>query len=708
MSNGQDSNTNEEYQEYKYDFFNELFATLSEAPEKDHAKILKSFLLSSINTMREHSVFQLDLLEKIALIALNNVQDVRLYSLEARIKELEEGKPITFGEIVGELVFVIAVEATILVGITSAPVLASTGVLLMTSLRTSARAARATRRTKLVKKLRGIERIRSELVVQELRLLNHLHSRRFKGKSGQKRRARQRDRKITLDELQKVRNQMDYLNQKREFDIEVLSSARSVEEAAEVIDDTKVTDKLAKGLRGLLGTYAHHVDAGKSVSRSFSATAQSKYSEVFVSLGQSQSEGDEEESELYQAFTTTHSVMQVITQCESLKLDIILHYSQMYAILAAVDEDEIFDSFETVLTMEEIEYNLFDLIDLSEDMLANLEDFVVPMELAIWLLYLESNNILEREESASSRTVNEGYSQTSTRFIGNDFVEEILSSIGGKLSDITDSPRTNYIGRRYPGLHILDEHQSYYLFHKFAKKSFSQFADKVPVSKIEGLSDFIHKDVENDTFDNVLSMQKVYFWSGENEERSNLVKEMGIVVIEYFNYIHERISNRTTFGFSDTIPEGTKISDLFNNIQRPTLTEPFPEQPAPSKTLNEFLKEQEELHLAEWESRIFGTFEGLIREYNESLDSYLMNKAILENIRIGIETFDEEQFTKLFMIPAETRLKAKRSAIEGYIGRLENDEQGRTSDKVEQQIDELKQILQDCPVEKTMFSTFPR
>ena len=81
-----------------------------------------------------------------------------------------------------------------------------------------------------------------------------------------------------------------------------------------------------------------------------------------------------------------------------------------------------------------------------------------------------------------------------------------------------------YEGRRYKGLHALDENQVYYLFHKFAKHSFDQFADRIPVSKAKELTDFIYRNVREDAFVDVLALPKVSFWSGENPERVNLIK----------------------------------------------------------------------------------------------------------------------------------------------------------------------------------------
>jgi hypothetical protein len=699
--------------EYKYSLFDELFGALNEAPEQDHGKILKSFLLGCVDQMREHSVFQLDLIEKLGSIALDNVQDVRLYSLEARVREIEQGKPITFGQVVGELFFAIALEAAVLVGVTAAaPLLASLGALVLTSIRTAARSPSATRRIQsAVTKLSAIDERRSQLVAQEMRLLERLHFRRPKGKPGKQRRAQRRARKVTLEELQSSRIEMDYLNRNREFYLLKKGEAESERLPEEFMPRYQnIADiKLSKHIETLMRSYENHVDSGKELTRAFANIAQDRYPQIFASPQSSSGQPDSTSGELYQTFTTTQSVTQLIAQCESFKLDVTLHYSQMHAILAIVDDDAVFDAFETLLVMEDVEYNLFDMIGVTEDMLANLEDFVVPMELAIWLVYLEANNLLEREETPSSRSVSGSHSSATTRFIGDDFVYQTTPSFTKPVSHPTHEsiPQklTIYEGQRYAGLRALDENQSYYLFHKFAKKAFPLFADRVPISKSKDLSDFIHKDVANDAFSDVLSMQKVYFLTGENAERRNLVKEMGVVVIEFFNFLREHVSARTSLGFSDAVPEGTAISTLLGNIEKPLRKELPPEEQPQDMSASDWLAEQEDTHLAEWEERVLTQLAELEVDYDQSLEQYQQTVANRDQY---LEQFSAGMFDDLFLRPAESQLRFMRSKIEGYMGAVENDEQGRTSDAINARILELKGSLTDSPVEKEMFSTFPR
>lgn len=694
--------------EYQYDLFAELFGALNEAPDADHAKILKSFLGNGIDTLREHSVFQLDLLEKLASIALNNVQDVRLYSLEARVREIEQGKPITFGDILGEVFFAIAVEAVILTSVTyAAPVLASLGALILTNIKTSARSPMMTRRVQAVmKKLDAIDYRRSELVNQDMRLLSRLHSRTPKGRAGKKRKSWYRNRKVSQEELTSTRVELDYLNRNRQFYAQKLedvtkSSLVTTEEFAPRYQNIAEI-KLSKNLDTLKKNYDHHIDSGKTVFRAFSAVAAEKFPDIFSPTDQQGGEEDGTKVELYESFTTSHSVMQMISQCESLKLDVILHYSQMRAIMDAVDEKSVFDAIETVFVLEEIENNLFDVIDISETMLANLEDFVVPMELAIWLIYLETNNVLQRDKNSSNKSVSiGGYSSEDTRFIGDNFVVQIIES----TPSIRDSPRTTFESRYYPGLQALDEHQAYYLYHKFAKKSFALYADQVPVSKSKDLADFIHKDVANDAFSDVLAMQKVFFWTGENEERSNLIKEMGVVVIEYFNYLRDHIAAKKTYGFSDTIAEGTAIATLLSNIDKPILAETDPVPPRPSETADDWLAQQEAAHEAEWEERTLTTLDTLNYEYQRALVNY---EHYDTNVREKYGDMPVDQLNDFFLVPSLNQISSVRTAIEGYIGSLQNDEQERMTDAIAERIDQLEQLLQDSPAEKEMFSTFPR
>ena len=560
-----------------------------------------------------------------------------------------------------------------------------------------------------MKKLEVIDYRRSELVAQDMRLLSRLHARRPKGRAGRKRKSWYRNRKVTLEELQSTRLEIDFLNRNREFyaqKAETLSAQAEAERYSpryQSLYENVAEYKLNRKMKGLIENYAHHVDAGKSMTRAFAAEAEKNFPQAFTTDDAQAGTAEDETGAIYESFTTSHSVTQLIAQCESLKLDVILHYSQMRAIMNNVGDDDIFDAIETILVMEEIENNLFDLIEVSETMLANLNDFVAPMELAIWLIYLESNSILERDRSSSNKQVSHlRSSPETTRFIGDDFVEEFLQMPAFP----TDSPRWTYSARSYPGLHALDEHQAYYLFHKFARKSFALYADQIPVSKDETLSNFIHRDVQNDAFAEVLSMQKVFFWSGENEERSNLVKEMGVAVIEYFNFIRERLTAMKTFGFSDAIPEGTAIGSLLERIEKPTLAELEPPPPAPTASPEEWLAEQEESYLKGWEARTLERLAVLNFDYDRALDEY---KYYFYTVQPKyLEVIGQEQLNDFFLIEAEKQLSSVRSAAEGYIATVEEDEQGRRSDAIDEQIEQLKIKLMECPVEKEMFSSFSR
>jgi hypothetical protein len=683
--------------DYRYDLFSEIFGALNEAPPEDQGKLLKAFLCGGIDTMREHTAMQLDMLEKLASIALDNVQDVRLYSLEARVRELEAGKPVTFGQIFGELVFVIAMEVVVLAGVTAAaPVLAGVGALILTNIKTSARSANITRRA-AVRSSNELEMRRSNLVVEEMRLLQRLHARSPRGKPNNKqRRALRRQRTVSLDELHMARTEVDYLDQNRAFEIQRMTQDSVEALAARYQDTTRI--RFSKNIERLMHDYAHHLDAGKEIVRAFELEALARMPQAFP---QEASNAGSEDGELHDAFTTSHSVMQMIAQCESLKLDVNLHFSQMRAMLDAINEDTIFESFETVLVMEELDNNLFSTIDVTERMLASLDDFVVPMELAIWLTYLEANGVLDRETSPSNRTVSVSLSKTGTRFVANDFVNEVTQTTAG----VTDSPRATYSGRRYAGLHVLDENQAYYLFHKFAKKVFDAYADRVPVAKTTELTNFIHRHVLERAYDDVLAMPKTYFWSGDNVERRDLIKEMGIVVIEYFNFVRDRILSKKTLGFSDTIPEGTAIADLFGVIEKPLLNEQRPEESAPTATATEWLEDQEAVHLAQWEERALQTLAEREAYYDEALAHLEQMVAAREVHEVS---FPGDAFHTLYIAPAERSVLSARSSIEHYIGELENDAEGRTSDAIEARIDELLRKVASCPVEKEMFSTFPR
>ncbi|HRO10273.1 hypothetical protein [Amaricoccus sp.] len=684
---------------FEFDMISELFGAIAEAPEKDHGRILKAFLLNGIDTMREHTAFQLDLLEKLAAIALNNVQDVRLYSLEARMKEIEQGKPVTFGAVMAELFFALAVEAAILVGVTAAaPVVAGAGALLLSNIKTAVRAPRRTHRIALTRRARSIvDEARADLARSEQRLLDQLQAPRQRGPNRAAERAAWRERKVadkaTAAELAEIRRKIFHMDRNREFHVQELVAAQvpfeTVAPQFQDLEAAKVGGKLA----ALIADYAHHVDAGKSGVRAFSLLALKQYPEAFAPPPPGGA------ADLTAAFTTTGALADITRECESLKLDVILHHAQLRAIVEAVDEDEVLEAFETILVLEEIENNLFDTIDLSETMLASLEAFVAPMELAVWLLYLEANNVLDREATPTRRTVAVGGYVAGARFIGDDFVVEVLRSTG----TVADNPSTTYQGLRYSGLHVLDEHQAYYLFHRFAQPAFAQIADRVPKSAAKELGDFIHRDVAARAFDEVLSMQKVFFFSGENAERRDLVKEMGLVVIEFFNFVRQRVRDRDAFGFSDAVPEGTKIAALLDGIEKPELTEAPADAPPPTN-FADWETAQVAAQQADWEERTLVVLDTLSGAYDRALDYYSHNLAMREKYR---ETFSVEMFDDLFFRQAETQLLSTRSAIEAQIATIEADE-AHASDIVDARIEELQRKLFNAPVEREMPSVFGR
>ncbi|WP_299919066.1 hypothetical protein [uncultured Roseobacter sp.] len=685
-------------EDFAYDMYAELFGALNEAPEKDQARILKTFLIGNIDTMREHTVFQLDLIEKLASIALNNVQDVRLHSLEARVRGIEQGEPVTFGQIMGELFFALAVEVTLLAGVTgAAPVLAGASALLLTSIKTSARSKVMMRRIATLpgRKAAVLDRMRSELVGQEVRLLNRLHMR---GPPKSRKRAwrkRQKLNLVTKEELARVRHDIEYLDQNRGFVIEAMESDLPTIDALAVRYQDITERKINNKIRGLIDDYAHHIDAGKSEFRAFSQVALQRYPEAFPAEAVAERYGTSNE----RSFTTTGAIVELTTECESLKLDVIEHYAQMRAILEAVEDDDVFSSFETVLVMEEIESNLFDLIDLSDTILADLDAFVIPMELAVWLLYLEANDVLEREQTPSRKSVRVGgYSPAETRFIDDNFVDRILSSTTG----LTDSPNTLYEGRQYPGLRLLDEHQAYYLFHRFAKPAFDQISERVPVSATKELSDFIHRDVAEGAFDNALSLEKVFFWSGENERRRDLINEMRVVVIEYFNIVREKVERRETVGFSQAVPEGSMIGQLLGSIEKPMLPEVPSQEEQPKLAAQDILLELDTAQLMAWEERTLAMLDNLDTAYERALEFLAHNQAMKEKYK---EDFPETTFNDLFLSQAEAQLLSTRTAIEGQIGMIQTDRK-HSSSKVDNRADALMRKLMQSPVKKEMFSTF--
>lgn len=677
--------------EYSFDFFSELFGSLNEAPEADQPKILKAYLLRGVDTMREHTIRQLDLLEKLGSLALDNVQDVRLYSLEARIKELEAGKPLTFGAVVTELFFAIALEATLLTGITMAgPMVAGAAALVVSNIRSSARSPNATRRLAAIARL---ETHRSELVGWELRLLNRLHTRQTMNTRKGRMKMR-RDKAVTAEELQSVRHAMEYYNRKYEFMIDAERIRASTQ--FKVNYQSMMTIRFNKKIEALMHQYAHHVDGGKSAIRSFAVAARSTYPYAFPSEQQAPAA-----QAPYEHFTTGHSVAQLIAQCESMKLDVDLHYGQMREIVALIEPDEIFSAFETLLVMEELEHNLFDTMELTEDMIAHLEDFVVPMELAIWLTYLESNGALEREQSATRREAAGQYFRTSPRFFGDDFIEALISNSPSHR----DTKRTVYMGRRYTGLRVLDEHHAYYLFYKFAKPAFETFSNRIPVSKIKDLGDFIHKDVRADAFKDVLAMPKSSFWDGENKERAVLIKEMGVVVIEYFIQLRERLLEKETVGFSDSVPAGTRIATLFGQIERPTLANVvYADDPA-AVTPQQVLDQQQLAFAMEWEVAMLSELDEREHGYDLALSEY----QIALNVRESIGNSLPQGFMDSYVMDqARGRLMSARALLEQSIGLVIYDEQQRTSDVLEAKLDELQRKLMSCPVESEMFERLPR
>ncbi len=679
---------------FEFDFLSELLGALNEAPEGDQGKILKSFLLSGIDTMREHALFQLDLLEKLGFLAVNNVQDVRLHSLEARVRELEQGKPVTFGQIAGELFFALAIEAAILAGVTvAAPAVAGAGALLIASIKTSARSKFFTSRVSVAGRAATVvDQRRFELGMWETRLLQRLHMRNPAKSNKRAWRARQKLNAVTKQELAAVRQSIEYLDNQREFRMELVG-ARMVPEDALAARYQSYKQSLYSGkIKRLIELRAHHVDAGKSGVRAFSLLALKDYPDAFT-------ESTGEVEKLVDGFTTTRAALDLTRECESLKLDVILHYGQQRAILDAVAEADIFDAFETVLVLEDIETNLFDAIDLSERMLASLDDFVIPMELAVWLIYLQSNGILERGETPGRRTISQGgYSAPDTRFIGNDVVARLVSS----TPIFTDSPRTTYDGLRYAGLGALDEHQAYYLFHKFAKPAVARIADKLPKSATAEPGDFILKDIEAGAFDNVLAMQKVFFLTGENKQRSDLVREMGVVVIEYFRHVLERVGRRKTFGFSESIPEGTAIATLLGQIEAPTLSDLPPDEP-PGFTPDEWRAGQEADLLLQWEATTLSRLTLLENAHTAALARYQYHGAMRA---MYLEVTPEGFFDDVILGPATLDLNSASAAILAEIGAIRADERHR-SEAVDERADILEIKATRAPaerVEPTLFS----
>lgn len=680
-----------------YKFYDELFGTLNQVPEQDQGKVFKAFLLNGIDTLSEHMSLQLDLLEKLGSLALDNVQDVRLYSLEASVRELEQGKPITFGAIVGELFFTIALEGVVLAGMTAAaPVLATSGALLITALRSSVRSPVMTRRVQMFK---AVDQHREELFANEHRLMSRLHPRLNRE---QKRRLGlfEEERKVK-QELETLHASLEQVNRQYEFAIEQIGEASNLRTSnafgaryASILDI-----RFSKGIERVINDYAQHVDAGKSVARSFATVARQQYPQAFAALNAG--DAGQARRATHDGFTTTHSVLQLIEECESMKLDVTLHYRQLRNALDVVDADEIFEAVETLLVMEELEHNLFDTTGLTEDMLENLQHFVIPMELAIWLTYLESNNVLARESAAVRRTAYlHGQLKETTRFIANDLVENIVYTTRG----VTDTPRTVYEGRRYEGLHVLEEHQAYYLFHKFAKHAFDAFAAQIPISKAKELGDFIRKDVRANAFADVLSLPKTSFWQGDNPERANLVKEMSVVVIEYFIYVRQRLASQQTLGFSDAVPAGTAISTLLNLIDRSVHPEQQP-QVGPPLPPELFLEQQADVLLDEWEVRVLTMLADREYDYDLALSEYLRALSTREE-------FDGQlppDFIEDFIVEQATaRLCASRSMLEKSVGLVKFDEQKRTTADVEAAIERLEHKTADCPVEGEMFDRLPQ
>ena len=205
MADEENSNT----EDYKYSFIDALLGAINEAPVQVHGRILRSYLLDAIDKMQEHSVFQLDLLEKIALIALNNV--------EARIKEFNQGPPATFGAIVGELFFSIAIEAAMVAGIAYigpavATTVATSLVFVLTNAKTTTRAQKVLRRSlSKAEAAKELEERLLDLASEEGRILERLFN---KPPSRNKRQRRQyrKDRKIQRAELHAIQNEINFSN----------------------------------------------------------------------------------------------------------------------------------------------------------------------------------------------------------------------------------------------------------------------------------------------------------------------------------------------------------------------------------------------------------------------------------------------------------------------------------------------------------------
>ncbi|MEZ4425451.1 MAG: hypothetical protein R3E98_18785 [Gemmatimonadota bacterium] len=532
--------------------FRLVLAAIDAAPAGRQIPMLREFFERRIDQMEQAELELYDFIAECATLAAQNMQDVRLATIEDRLDAIEGGASQTVSDFLIDLALMLAVEVAVVVAPT---VIAGAATGLVSALAFGAH-ARATLKAQAFRDaLRDKRAGMEQLLVMDRAFANLQEGRTRAGDLG----LTDLDlgmfappSRLKYDEMvrkqeERLRPQIEALvGQERQAD-DLVAMVRSSEYADAVKDSVQQQFVDVRGKWKKMADYAGTSPVVQVTVGRVSENVATAFQEHVTDAGGSSSGAP--------PFTTTSALAEALRQLRQLRRQVRYEYSSFRTWIRYADDNiltedpDLVDGMLAVLAAG----NRADAVDVTRKTVQ--DSLIVGFEVPLWALWLKRIGALE-----IGTTQSDVMSGNTAYDLGDVFKGYLIEEArGGAINNV---PQTWLEGRPYPGLSKLTPFLAHYLFERFAKYYLRERPGLVPFPYHEG------------ALSHALSLPETTRWgwaaNPTRERRINLMRACVIIALEDFL---ETRSQRTGFGLFGL--SGVAVGDVF--VVDPRLS-PVPEE----------------------------------------------------------------------------------------------------------------------------------
>lgn len=489
----------------------------ADAPHR--IELLKLFLARGLADLMQEELYLHDFFADCALLAGQNMQDVRLHELEERVRKLENPDAPTFAEMLVDVALLLAIELAV-IGIFAYSVPALTALL-------SATASTAASRRRLLGLVEDgsvpisdeTRRLGSSIAKKRLQLtaMERVESYAFRASPELRKLHSAAERGLRQD-LRKLQDQVAFTRRVDRQGDELAQVTRAFESEHSL----PTSEKWKKFLQDALWS--------TPVSRVAEGTGENL---TDLLKRANQSPPISFDAPFFSSATTGAQ----LTTIRERRLEVLQDYGQLQALVQSFVSDEILENetmqrtaWTVVSRLPEAQTNR-SLVNQAREICVN------GFEAALWFAWLRSTGGLTAVFGGTFRHYNPW---PAGAIVDGWLIQEEGLDVSGGYGRPS---AFEYRGDSYPGVTMLSAYQADYLYHRFAKPYLAKHPEIVP--------SLIPYDPAN--YEKVRA-QKDTFYGGfvDNNEKKRRIEELKLFVVLFFRHFFEQIENKETLGlFSD-------------------------------------------------------------------------------------------------------------------------------------------------------------